>query len=266
METVKVQTDVLCIGGGIAGLMAAIRACERGAKVVIAEKGATRYSGAGRAGNDHYWAYVPELHGPGVDELLKETMLTQYGLFLPGLGQTACRIWLERSWETVQLWDEWGIPMKHNGKWELQGHSFPGRMLTHIKYKGENQKKVLTDQALKRGVEIMDRVMVVEMLGNADGITGAIGIGTREDKMVLFGAKAVCLGSGSLMRMYPGITPALMGNNARPFTITGDGRAMSYRLGAELVNMEMINKHAGVKNFCRAGQGSWMGVVRDPRG
>jgi succinate dehydrogenase/fumarate reductase flavoprotein subunit len=266
METVNIKTDVLCIGGGIAGLMAAIRACEHGAKVVVAEKGATRYSGAGRAGNDHYWAYVPEVHGPSVDELLKESMLTQLGAFLSGLGQTFCRVWLERSWETVQLWHRWGIPMKQNDKWQFQGHSFPGRMMTHLKYKGENQKKVLTEQALKRGVEIIDRVMVIEMLGDTEGVSGAIGVGTREEKMFLFEAKSVFLGSGSLMRMYPGITPALMGNNARPFSITGDGRAMCYRVGAELVNMEMINRHAGVKNFCRAGQGSWMGVVRDPQG
>lgn len=266
METEKVYTDVLCIGGGIAGLMAGIRAAELGAKVVIAEKGAAKYSGAGRAGNDHYWAWVPELHGPTVDELLKESMLTQLGPALSGLGETFCRTWLERSWETVQLWEEWGIPMKHNGRWEQQGHSFPGRMLTHLKYKGENQKKVLVEQAVKRGVEMMDRISVIELLGDANGVTGAIGAGTREDRMIVFQAKAVIVGTGSLTRMYTGTTPALMGNNSRPFTMTGDGRAMVYRLGAELVNLEMFNRHAGAKNFCRAGQGSWMGVVRDPHG
>jgi len=266
MKTETVHTDVLCIGGGIAGLMGAIRAAELGVKVVIMEKGATKYSGAGRAGNDHYWAYVPELHGPSVDELLKESMLTQLGPFLASLGKTFCHTWLERSFETVQLWEEWGIPMKHEGKWKQQGHSFPGRMMTHLKYKGENQKKVLVDQALKRGVEIMDRVLVIELLGGTDGVTGAIGASTREDKLVIFQAKAVIMGTGTLMRLYPGKTPALMGNNSRPFTMTGDGRAVAYRLGAELVSMEMINRHAGVKNFCRAGQGSWMGVVRDPQG
>ena len=55
MKEEIIKADVLCIGGGIAGLMAAIRASELGAKVVVAEKGNALYSGRGRAGNDHFW-------------------------------------------------------------------------------------------------------------------------------------------------------------------------------------------------------------------
>jgi succinate dehydrogenase/fumarate reductase flavoprotein subunit len=54
MKEQLVQADVLCIGGGIAGLMAAIRAGELGAKVIVAEKGNVIHSGRGRAGNDHF--------------------------------------------------------------------------------------------------------------------------------------------------------------------------------------------------------------------
>lgn len=48
-----IEADVLCVGGGIAGLMAAARAAELGARVVVAEKGNALFSGRGRAGNDH---------------------------------------------------------------------------------------------------------------------------------------------------------------------------------------------------------------------
>ena len=58
-----VEADVLCVGGGIAGLMAANQAGELGAKVVMAEKGNARYSGCGRSGNDPFEAYIPEVHG-----------------------------------------------------------------------------------------------------------------------------------------------------------------------------------------------------------
>ena len=61
-----VETDVLCIGGGIAGLMAAIRARELGANVVVVEKGNALFSGRGRAGNDHFWCYIPEVHGTDI--------------------------------------------------------------------------------------------------------------------------------------------------------------------------------------------------------
>ena len=46
----RVEADVLCVGGGIAGLMAAIRASELGAKVVVVDKANTLYSGSGGGG------------------------------------------------------------------------------------------------------------------------------------------------------------------------------------------------------------------------
>jgi succinate dehydrogenase/fumarate reductase flavoprotein subunit len=264
LETEKVTTDVLCVGGGIAGLMAAIRACDRGAAVVIAEKGATKYSGAGRIGNDHFWCYIPEVHGPDLNAFIKECMITQLGNMTSNLGPTVVRTWLEQSYDMVKLWDNWGIPMKHNGGYYFSGHSFPGRAMTHLKYKGRNQKLVLTEQARKRGARIMDRVMIFELLGGPRGITGALGIDTREDRLIVFRARSVVLCTGTVTRMYPGVTPALMGNNTQPFTSTGDGRAAAYRAGAELVNVELSSRHAGAKNFCRSGQATWSGVCRDP--
>jgi succinate dehydrogenase/fumarate reductase flavoprotein subunit len=61
-----IQTDVLCIGGGIAGLMAAIRASELGAKVVVAEKDNTLSNSAGGLGNDHFVCCISEVHGSDV--------------------------------------------------------------------------------------------------------------------------------------------------------------------------------------------------------
>jgi len=266
VKTERVVTDVLCVGGGIAGLMAAIRACDLGATVVIAEKGATKYSGSGRIGNDHFWCYIPEIHGPDLNAFIKECMITQLGNMTSNLGPAVVRTWLERSFEMVKLWDSWGIPMKHNGEYHFSGHSFPGRVLTHLKYKGKNQKPVLTEQALKRGARIMDRVMIFELLSGPEGVTGALGVDTREGRLIEFQAKSVILATGAVTRLYPGMTPVPMGNNTRPFTLTGDGRAVAYGIGAELVNVELFSRHAGVKNFCRSGQATWAGVCRDPEG
>jgi len=66
MKERSVETDVLIIGGGIAGLMSAIRAAELGSRVVVAEKANTNFSGAGATGNDHFMCYIPEAHGPDV--------------------------------------------------------------------------------------------------------------------------------------------------------------------------------------------------------
>lgn len=266
MKTERVETDVLCVGGGIAGLMAAIRARELGAEVIVAEKGNAYRSGEGRAGNDHFWCYIPEVHGADPEAFIQECLLTQMGGLLTGLGSSVMRTWMERSFEIVELWDRWGIPMKFNGKWEFAGHSFPGRLLTHLKYEGQKQKPILTDQALKNGVRIMNRIMIFELLGSSEGITGALGIDTREDRLVEFQAKALILGTGAVTRLFPNLTPSLMGNDSRPFTLSGDGKAMAYRAGAELFDTEGLNQHIGVRNYCRSGQATWVGVYRYPNG
>lgn len=260
-----VETDVLCAGGGIAGLMAAIKARELGASVIVAEKGVTTSSGKGRGGCDHYWCYNPEVHNMSLDDFMQECMLTQKGTSMAGQPPRLSRTWLERTFEIVKLWDSWGIPMKYNGSWRLAGHSFPGRVMTHLKYQGKNQKVVLTKKALEMGAAIRNRVMIFELLGGPDGVRGAIGVDTREDKLVEFHSKSVFLGTGRAYRIYPAARPALL-HNDYGFTITGDGRAAAYRAGAELTNMEMLRRHAGIKNFCMSGQATWAGVLRDPQG
>jgi succinate dehydrogenase/fumarate reductase flavoprotein subunit len=93
MKVEMMEADVLCVGGGIGGLMAAIRAAELGTKVIVAEKANTLRSGGGAVGNDHFACYIPEVHGqdfkPVVDELR--------------LGQMAGRL---RNPEVVRVWFE----------------------------------------------------------------------------------------------------------------------------------------------------------------
>ena len=260
----RIEADVLCIGGGIAGLMAAIRAAELGVRVVVVEKGNTLTSGAGGMGNDHFLCYLPEVHGEGMKPLVEELRRGQLGERLKD-GE-ATRVWLEQTADIVKLWDSWGIPMKYQGRYEFAGHAFPGDSYPcHLKYGGKNQKKVLTKEAMKRGVRIINRVMVLELLTNGP-VNGAIGVHTREDKLFLFHAKSVILGTGIVNRLYQGLTPGWMANATRPDTLTGDGRAMAYRAGAELYNVERLEHHAGPKYFTRSGQATWVGVVRDPQG
>jgi succinate dehydrogenase/fumarate reductase flavoprotein subunit len=266
VEERRIQTDVLCIGAGIAGLMAGIRAAEKGARVVLTEKGHARFSGRGRGGNDHFWAYIPEVHGQDVDLFMKESLKTKLKIMQSGTASTVLRTFLEKSFDIVKLWDQWGIPMKYQGRWEFAGHSFPGDILTHLKYEGKDQKKVLIQKAVEHGAEIVNRVMVFDLLRNKNRIIGAIGIDTREDVLVVFETKAIVLGTGCLDRLYPPPTPAWMASIPGNLTLTGDGRAMAYRSGAEIVSPEMLKRHVGPRYFSRFGQATWIGVLRDPYG
>ncbi|MFH1032785.1 MAG: FAD-binding protein [Chloroflexota bacterium] len=265
MKTEKVEADVLCIGGGIAGLMAAISAVESGAKVVVAEKANTVHSGAGGVGNDHFSCYIPEVHGPDVMPVMRDWALGQWGGRIRQPEKVIA--WFKKTPDIVKLWNRWGIPMKYEGRYEFSGHFFPGQKTrSHLKYSGQMQKPVLTKEATKRGVKIINRVMVFELLGD-DSINGAIGVHTREDRLIEFSARSVILGTGASGRLYPSETPGWMGNGSRGSSCdSGDGRAMAYRVGSELCNMEMMGRHAGPKYFVRSGQATWTGVVRDPYG
>lgn len=258
-----IEADVLCIGGGIAGLMAAIRASELGANVVVAEKGNTLSSGAGGLGNDHFVCYIPEVHGANVMPVIEELRRGQLGARLKDLEKT--RVWMEHTYDIVKLWDRWGIPMKYRGRYEFAGHAYPGDSYPcHLKYAGKKQKSVLTKEALKRGVKIVNRVMLFELLSD-NGIFEAIGLQTRDGHLIEFRSKSAILGTGTVARLFQGLTPGWMFNATRPGTLTGDGRIMAYRAGAELFNVETLEHNAGPKYYTRSGQATWVGIVRDPQ-
>ena len=257
--------DVLIVGGGMAGLMAAIAAADNGADVMIAEKAHTLRSGDGVGGNDHFLCYIPEFHG-SEDAFLKELKASQSGKFS---DESIQRIFIQRSFEVAKDWEKWGIQMRPHGDYVFLGHAFPDRMRIHLKYNGKNQKAVLTSEALKRGVKIENKTPITEFLTDASGrIIGAMGIDISQEKptVKLFRAKSVITATGSVNRLYPGTTPACMFNVPGCPANTGLGMTASYRAGASIVNIEMAGASAGPKYFSRAGKGTWIGVLCYPDG
>jgi succinate dehydrogenase/fumarate reductase flavoprotein subunit len=262
MDIKTYNADVICVGGGIAGLMAAIRAADRGASVIVVDKANTARSGSGSTGNDHFRCYLPDFHGPDILPIVKEVAASQAGFTRP---LDLVHTWMSRSFEIIELWDSWGIPMKAEGRWEFGQHTFPGKPFTTLKYAGQNQKLILTKEAKKRGVTIVNRVSVYDLIDD-NGIKGAVGVHARDRQVCVFLGKAVILCTGGCGRLYPAITPGWMFNRADAPHNTGDGRAAAYRAGAELVNMEIPMRWAGPKYFARCGKATWLGVLRDPQG
>lgn len=256
--------DVLVVGGGIAGLMAAIAAADQGIKVIVAEKCDTRRSGSGCTGNDHFMCYIPEVHG-SVDDFYQTIKMSQAGRIF---DKTLVMKFINRSFEVVQDWEKWGIEMRPTGKWEFLGHAFPGRMRIHLKYNGENQKAVLTQEALKRGVKIENKTAITDYLVDGGKIVGAIGldISKMQSKMKLFRAKSVISTTGNTSRLYPSITGAWMFNTADCPSSAANGRAAAYRAGAALTNLELPTLFAGPKYFVRSGKATWIGLLKDSKG
>lgn len=268
--TRTLETDVLIMGGGVAGLMAAISAADQGVRVLVAEKADTRRSGSGATGNDHFRCYIPEKHGPDYRVIQNEVLnFSQFGL----CHDTALtRRFLERSFDVVRQWEEWGIPMRPTGDWEFTGHAFPGRVRSALKYDGARQKPIMTRQARQRGVQLLNHCAVIELLasdGADGGVAGALALDTSNDDpvFVLIRARCVVVATGCTTRLYTNqATPGWMFNTAFCPGNAGGGIAQSFRAGAKLVNLELATRHAGPRYFQRAGKSTWIGVYKYPDG
>jgi succinate dehydrogenase/fumarate reductase flavoprotein subunit len=254
IERTVVETDVLVIGGGLAGCMAAIRAREMGAEVVIAEKADTRRSGCASTGVDHCWTYIPEIHGPqlSIEELVQDHTEHSGGF----VDQEIATYIATHSYERLLDLERFGIPIrKDDGDFSLikKIHRAP----TFLHFAGRDLKPKLTRQARHMGAKIVNRVMVTDLLMDGNRVVGAVGVSTRNAEVKVFKAKAVVLSTGNIYRLYMNRT-GMPFNLAFPPHETGDGHSMALRAGAELLNMEFTTFQTGPRNFHRCGRGTFV--------
>lgn len=217
----KEIADVLIIGGGIAGLQAAIEAAASGAKVIVAEKAHARRSGNGSTGNDHFLCYIPKIHGDDINLVLGEIRDTMDG---PNQDDIMLKTLMLNSEIMVNKWQSYGIDMIPTGKYNFEGHTLPGRQHYHLKFDGRKQKEYLLKEAQKQGAIIHNHITIGNLLSDGMGrVIGAIGIDTSNDEpeLVTYEAKAVILATGPNSRTFPGNIPAYMFNTSGCPACTG---------------------------------------------
>jgi hypothetical protein len=132
IQVIPIETDVLVIGGGLAGCMAAIKAAEHGVKVVLAEKANTENSVCAGTGIDHSWAYIPPIHEPmghSMDDMIEEHVHGVSGRFI---NEDLLRLVLENNYDRMLDLEKFGIPIRYPdsnlpGKFRIvqQFHSVP---------------------------------------------------------------------------------------------------------------------------------------------
>ena len=227
-ETGTIETDVLVIGGGAAGLWAAIRARDFCSRVTLVDK--ARVSRSGATTFTHcILAPVPEdLLVPAMREIVEPAAyINDQDMMVRMMREHRQRVDELISWEVPFQRDKSGGLHLDKDRKQVVNNS--------IYVEGVAFLEKMKEHAQKRGVNFIERVMAVELL-TSDGehpsagrVVGVVGLETRTGRPVVFrtGAVVVCAGatSGKLHLNY-------LDN------ITGDGQAMAFRAGAELAGLE----------------------------
>ncbi len=249
----EIETDVLVIGGGIAGCWAAISAARKGVRVALVEKGATIRSGAGGPGCDHWCDTAANpLSKVDPDEWAK--MLTgSFGGYGCGIGrEIQCR----ENYDTLLELEKMGGKIRDSSDQftSVEGRDEKTKFLVSprmnpfhdtnvvLRVWGTTFKPALKKECERLGVKVYDRIMATSLLSEKGiqgaKVVGATGVNGRTGEFMIFKAKATILCSSSGGSIWL-INTELSGYNTMSSrTVSGDGIAMAWRAGAEFTLME----------------------------
>jgi succinate dehydrogenase/fumarate reductase flavoprotein subunit len=246
----KIDCDVLVLGGGIAGCWAAIGAARKGVRVAIVEKGATKTSGAGGSGVDHWHCTVTHPASKITPEEYTQANMENFHWWRNGIMQyIACR----ESYDCLLDLEKMGVKIRDSED-EFKGAEFRDeatKILFAYDYAakycvrlwGTNVKKALYKECQRLGVKVFDHIMVTKLL-NQHGqqgakVVGATGVDVRTGEFFIFKSKAsvLCLATPRRTWVY---STELTGFRveAGPPNESGDGHAIAWQAGAEIVGAE----------------------------
>jgi succinate dehydrogenase/fumarate reductase flavoprotein subunit len=253
---ITIETDVLVIGGGIAGCFAAIKAKDKGVDVVMVDKASVARSGGTAAAGAGYMMFNPEW---GHDLEMAMKAVARNGEYLNDRGWT--KAILEDSYATYEDLLAWGVqfPAADGRIGEQyqpldQKDSSGMRSLFGQVFIRRGNFQALGKQVAARGVKVMPRIMITDLVTRDGTVVGAVGFSAENDHFYTFKAKATILSAGA-----NSFKPAGSGIAC----LTGDGEAMAYRAGAEVTGKEFPSKFITVAAYPQ--WRSYGGFVAYPR-
>jgi succinate dehydrogenase/fumarate reductase flavoprotein subunit len=278
----EINTDVLIIGGGIAGSHAAIAAAKRGVKVLVVEKAATKRSGRGGMGVDHWHAACTNPCSRVTPEEYTQKVIE----FADGYTCGPSRyIDAKESWDVLLDCEGIGVKIR-DVEDDFKGADFRDeetKLLFAYDYEnrhsmrvfGWNMKQCLHKEMKRLGVEIFDRVMVTSLLSEEGEqgapVVGATGINVRTGEFYIFKAKATVVSTGITGRLWMW-APEVSGSRAMTeINDCGDGFAIGWNAGAEFNLMEQVRPSMGYDAYIQYGMGgasnTWHGTsIVDAKG
>ncbi|MFF7732469.1 fumarate reductase/succinate dehydrogenase flavoprotein subunit [Streptomyces sp. NPDC007984] len=244
----ELTCDVLVIGGGTAGTMAALTAAEHGASVLLLEKAHVRHSGALAMGMDGVNnAVIPGRAEP--DDYVAEITRANDGI----VDQSTVRQTATRGFGMVRRLESYGVKFEkdEHGDYAVRQVHRSGSYVLPMP-EGKDVKKVLYRQLRRREmrerIRIENRVMPVRVLTVGGRAVGAAGFNTRTGQFVQVRAGSVILATGACGRLGLPASGYLYGTYENP-TNAGDGYAMAYHAGAELTGIECFQINPLIKDY-----------------
>ena len=254
------NTDVLVVGGGVAGCLAAIEARSAGANVLVADK-ARFLERAGSVGGGVDQFLTPMNSGPEWDT--PGYLLLHIPALTDGLVDidVAERVVYEMPQVLGRLTDI-GIDFRDPDTGDyLRTRAFglPGEF--HLNFDGKAFKYKIGRYTVGCGAKFLPRTMITDVLldSTESQVCGAVGFNCRTGERYVIHAKAVVIATGDINRISRNASGMPFDSWHIPYN-TGDGHAMGFRAGAELVNMEFVEATLTPKGFSCQGTNSYAGL------
>ncbi|GAA2771612.1 fumarate reductase/succinate dehydrogenase flavoprotein subunit [Mycolicibacterium pallens] len=247
-DTTRLDCDVLVIGGGTAGTMAALTAAEHGAQVLLLEKAHVRHSGALAMGMDGVNnAVIPGKAVP--EDYVAEITRANDGI----VNQRTIYQTATRGFAMVQRLERYGVKFEkdEHGEYAVRRVHRSGSYVLPMP-EGKDVKKalyrVLRQKSMREKIQIENRLMPVRVLTAGGRAVGAAALNSRTGEFVTVAAKAVILATGACGRLGLPASGYLYGTYENP-TNAGDGYAMAYHAGAELSGIECFQINPLIKDY-----------------
>ncbi|MDI9619464.1 MAG: FAD-binding protein [Candidatus Nezhaarchaeota archaeon] len=230
-----VETDVLVAGAGAAGLLAGIKADDLNVDVAICSKGLFRKSGAtvmSTGGMEVAVGHGDPTDNPDVH--FKDTVVG--GEYIN--DQRLVEVLTKEAVERLVDLERMGIVFERQEDGKLFQFAPGGahaRVVILGDLAGSHYMVALNREVMKRNIRMFEEVMITNLLMSGGAVSGAVGLDIKRGELIAFKAKAVVLATGGAGQIYR--------YTSNPVQNTGDGRAMAYRVGAELIDMEMVQFH-----------------------
>ena len=217
------STDVLVIGGGISGLLAAIKAKATAKDVLVVDKGGIGWSGQVPLSGGDCALVTPQ----EAEDYF--TWLVRVGNFLNNQEWTSA--FAQNMYACIREAAKMGLPF-----WMSDGELIT--VPFHKKYRATHFSPVklmikLKQSATRKQIRTLDKIFISDLIKKDSRAIGAIGFGLVDGKTYIIKARSVVIANGSC-RYYA----------QRHFSVnTGEGVAMAYRAGAHLMNAEFANTY-----------------------